>query len=1219
MGALGRRPGERRLSGPRAIPDAVRRRQAEASDPSAAVFVDAHAGSGKTHVLAQRVIRLMLDGGAHGAHGVDPSKILCITFTKAAAANMAARVYATLRDWIVRDDAALDAALHEIGVTAIDAAKRARARRLFAAALETPGGLKVVTIHAFCTAILQQFPFEANVAARFAVLEERAQHDMLQRAILGVLLEAADAGDTPLGSALKAAVAAAADTTFVDLVREMADRREAVIRWVEAAGSIEGALAQLSQSLGVASDDRLDAVETEMLEGPHLPSAAWAGVATLCRDGSKNDCAQCERLLAALAATGAERLERYLDVFFTAEKEPRDRVVTATLAKKQPDIAALLAREQMRLTPLVARRDAVICRDRTGALLNIALPVIARYTAEKERGGFVDYDDLIDKTEAMLAQVHPGWVHYKLDLGLDHVLIDEAQDTSAKQWAIIAQLTAEFAAGAGARGLASRTVFAVGDEKQSIFSFQGAALRHYEKMRAHFAKAYRISEVAWRTVRLDFSFRSGANILGAVDEVFRPAAVARSITSDRAGVLAHQALPDAMPGTVEIWPLIEPEPVPDLDPWDAPFDAVSRTSPHEKLARKIAATVRDLVEARTPVGRAREPMRYGDILILVRQRGPLFEAAIRALKNAGVPVAGADRLVLTEHIAVVDLMALADALLLPQDDLALAVALKSPLFGFDDARLFELAWQRRGSLRSALAARADEAQDFRAADALLRRAAQRARHDRPFEFFAWLLGPEQGRQKIFARLGLEAADALDEFVELALDYERGEAPSLQGFLAWLRAAETLVKRDMDTTRTDVRVMTVHGAKGLEAPVVFLADTTTPPQGTHHPRLLELPARPAVPGAPGAIAWAGRRADDCPPLAAARADALAEIENEHRRLLYVAMTRAAERLIVCGYRGPKRMPAGCWYDLVQGGLAGKPGFEEIGIGESRIWRFRKSPCSADPQPTPPLDATVKTPPASAPPAWLNEPISAEPAPPTALSPSTADEEAQVHGPRSTVPSAASDPAADQRGGAGRPRRRPARLSAPEVERAMARGVIIHRLLQSLPDVAPARREAAAQSYLARAGAAFTGAEHAHFLAQVLAVFADPRFAPLFTPGSRAEVPIVGRLARPAAGQNASRFGDPAGGPDILVSGQIDRLAVTADAVLIGDYKTNRDPPRRLDAAPAAYVRQLALYRALLSRIYPDRSIRAVLIWTEIPDLMEISAAMMDEAFARLIAA
>jgi ATP-dependent helicase/nuclease subunit A len=1159
---------------PRQIPDAVRRKQADASDPSCSAFVAANAGSGKTHVLAQRVIRLMLDGGPGG---VDPSRILCITFTKAAAANMAARVYDRLRGWIALDDAALDAAMREIGVTAIDAGKRARARALFAAALETPGGLKVQTIHAFCTRLLQQFPFEANVAARFTVLDDRSQAEMFERATLAVLLRAAGAPESRLGRALKRAVAGAADTTFRAVVREAINERDQLTQWLDAAGSVGRAMEQLSAAVGIDADDDLAAVEKEIVDGPHLPSSEWAAVAAaLDESANKSDRTQAAHLKAAAVASGPLRMDEYLCVFFTDKNGPRKWIITRPFAAIRPDLEELLAAEQVRLIGLVERRKAVICRDRTAALVTIAREVIAHYGAEKDRRGLLDYDDLIDKAGAMLAQVNPSWVHYKLDLGLDHILIDEAQDTSEKQWLIVRHLVAEFAAGAGARGLLTRTLFAVGDEKQSIFSFQGAAPRKYEEMRRYFAKLFGGSETAWRQVLFDYSFRSGPNVLGAVDAVFAAADIHRSITTDAAGMPRHLALPAAVPGVVEIWPLIETEARAEIDGWDAPFDAVSESSSRAMLAEKIAAAVRSWIESGTVVGAERRPLSAGDMLVLVRQRGPLFEAIIRALKNAGVAVAGADRLKLTEHIAIIDLMALADALLLPQDDLALAIALKSPLFGFDDGLLFELAWNRRAGLRKTLAARAADNPVFAAADALLNRCAETARDATPFAFFAWLLGPELGRRRIFARLGVEAADALEEFLELALDYERREPPSLQGFLAWLRSADAVVKRDMEISRDEVRVMTVHGAKGLEAQVVILADTTTPSAGTPRPGLLTVPQPKAAPGTPPCVVWPGRKQDDVAAVAAARASAKREVEDEHRRLLYVAMTRAAERLIVCGCQGKNRRPAGCWYDLVVAGLTGKPGFEEVGEGDARMWRYRVAPDLAA--------SAVQLPGAAAPhhdePAWLTTPAPGETARAVTLTPSTAYEETAA--PRQYA------------------------SGGQDARRALQRGRLVHRLMQSLPELPVSERAAAAQRYIARADASFGGDERDRLVTGVLGLLADARFAPLFAAGSRAEVPIVGRLHRP-------------GRPDVLVSGQIDRLVVTPDAVLIADYKTNQVVPDTPQAAPQAYLGQLALYRAVLGKIYPGRAVRAALVWSEGPDLMEFSAAALDAALARVTSA
>ena len=1132
----------------RAIPEDLRRTQVEASDPAVSAWVTANAGSGKTHVLAQRVIRLLLEG-------VDPAKILCITFTKAAAANMANRVFDELRRWTALDDAELDAAIRRISNLQPDAARRTLARRLFAMALETPGGLKVQTIHAFCTRLLHHFPFEANVAARFTVLEEAAQAQLLGEISLTVLLDAALSPEGALGRALATAIAAVSDQTFKDVVGEAIRKRDAVRAWIDHGGSIEAAITSLCGALGVSADDTIERIESEMTEGPLFAAAQWAAAAEVLARGAKSDQEQARRLTAALAATGSERAGIYRQFFLTGKLEPRQQLITRAIEADNPRLAERLCGERKRMLALVARRNAVACRDRTAALVTIADAVISRYQAAKDRRGYLDYDDLIEKTLALLGEEGAAWVHYKLDQGIDHVLIDEAQDTSPKQWDIIRRLTSEFFAGAGARFL-KRTIFAVGDEKQSIFSFQGAAPREFEVMHRAFDKLSKAVEHDFRYVRFRHSFRSGPNVLGAVDEVFaRPEAFA-GLSADAVKTV-HEPLADAAPGLVEIWDTTKPADKREIEAWDAPFDQLIETSPQVRLAAKIARNVKRWMKGGA---------RAGDVLVLVRQRGPLFEAVIRALKDLHVPVAGADRLVLTEHIAVMDLMVLADALLLPDDDLALATVLKSPLFGFDDEDLFEIAWERKGSLRAALRAKAHGNARFADAVAKLERMAEWAR-EAPFAFYARVLGAEGGRKRFLARLGHEADDALDEFLNLALDYERRETPSLQGFIAWLCTAQTDVKRDMEITRDEVRVMTVHGAKGLEAPIVVLADTTTPPAGPpqRQPRLLALAQ--ATSHSPTCFVWAGVKASDTAPVSAARERARREAEDEYRRLLYVAMTRAIDRLVICGAEGERARPEGCWWNLVFAALKPPVSVEEpADDGDSKVWRYRKTPPSAGKT----FAATAPAPSTDERPPWLDRDASAEPPPVRLLSPALAYD------------------AAAPRAAAGR--------SRIDRDKALARGTVVHRLLQSLPDIPSAARAEAARRHLDRTAAEFSAEERETILEQILLLLEDPRFAQLFLPGSRAEVAIVGRL----------------NGGTLAVSGQVDRLAVTSDSVLIVDYKTNRPAPRRLADVPDAYVGQLALYRAVLAQLYPGKRIRAALVWTDVPDLMEISDASLDAA-------
>ena len=1135
------------------IPSEVRRKQSEASDPETSAWVAANAGSGKTYVLAQRVINLLLKG-------VEPEKILCITFTKAAAANMSKQVFDRLAAWTTLDDADLDKAIREHSSMAPNSRRRALARRLFARALETPGGLKVQTIHAFCTQLLHQFPFEANVTARFSVLDEAEQSQLLERLTLGVLLEGAAKPGSALAQALNLAMTAAADRTFRDVVREAIGQGDAISRWVESAGGVEAAIANLARALGVEPTDSADDIEAEYFSGAIIAPSEWPAIANTIARGGKNDCDQAQRFASLPTLAGSERVDTYLDIFCTSTGSGRTaRKTIITKAVGDAALAQRLLDEQQRVWDLLQRRRGVALRDRSAALVTVAYEVVTRYAKEKERRGLLDYDDLIDKTLKLLANVDAAWVHFKLDLGIDHVLVDEAQDTSHKQWEIVRRLTAEFTAGAGARGL-RRTMFAVGDEKQSIYSFQDAAPKEFAEMLRYFKTAHEKSEQKFVVSKFEHSFRSGAIILAAVDEVFKRADVARSVTSDLDGFPPHIALPDTPPGTVEIWEPEKPDDRKEIEGWDAPFDTVSETSPRVKLARRIARAVRKLVDE--------HKARYGDILILVRQRGELFEAIIRALKRVEVQVAGADRLVLTEHIAVMDLMALAEALLLPQDDLSLATVLRSPLFGFSDDDLFEIAYDRgRTPLRTILKRKAAEKKNFADAATRLDELAEAARRETPFGFYALLLGEGGARRRILARLGAEANDALDEFLNLALEYERRETPSLQGFLTWLRDARAEVKRDMEIARDEVRVMTVHGAKGLEAPVVILADTMTPPQGPRPPRLLQL--------ADGAMVWAGRKADDVPEVAAARAAANTEAEHEYRRLLYVAMTRAADRLIVCGADGIKKRPTDCWYDLVRDAL--DPMLVAEGDNEEKILRFRKHQEEKLPRAAASLTETIKADRSEAP-LWLRQHAPAEAKRPTRISPSSAFDEEIAQ--------------AAQKG------------SAADRQKALARGRIVHRLMQSLPDISAAARKSAIDRFLRSAAADFLPAEQAGMAQHSATILNDLVFAELFAAGSRAEVPIVGRIAC-------------GGGAPIEVSGQVDRLAMTDDPVLIADYKTDRAIPASLTEAPQAYVGQLALYRAVLARIYPAKTIRAALIFTAGPNLIEVPVPAMEAALAEIM--
>jgi ATP-dependent helicase/nuclease subunit A len=636
--------------------------------------------------------------------------------------------------------------------------------------------------------------------------------------------------------------------------------------------------------------------------------------------------------------------------------------------------------------------------------------------------------------------------------------------------------------------------------------------------------------------------------------------------------MGHDALKNTLPGLIELWPLASPNQREEEADWRLPLDVLDEQDPASIVANRIAAKIamllapdaRDYVhETKTGLPRAIRP---GDILILVRTRGPFFEAMIRALKQANVPVAGADRLDLMAHIAVMDLIAAGRAALLPQDDLTLACVLKSPLIGLDDNDLLKIAPHRRVSLFDALALSSETR--HQEAFAKLTTWRNRAAHELPFAFYMRLLSEDGGRQDMEVRLGPEAGDAIDEFLRLALLHEKEPAPSLSLFLASLEDRNLAIKRDMETGGETVRVMTVHAAKGLEAKIVFLPDTCGALGGRHDPKLFMLED---VAGEP-VLAWSPRKADDCSEIALARERSRELADEEYRRLLYVALTRAEERLYIAGFHGTRSPQKDCWYQMMEAALEGQ--FETMPAfwnqDETLLRRFSE----VSRQTSPPLQDRPIPEAVREIPDWLRTPAPREAGPRPPLRPSSA--------------LAASDAFE-------------AKLISPAQREAMRRGQLLHILLQYLPAIAPERRRPMGEMFLAARAEDMPSDERARLVESVLAVIDAPELTQLFATDSKAEVPISGRVTR-------------SDGTIIDILGQVDRIAETDAEVLIADFKTGE--PCDAGATPEAYLVQMALYRAALAPLWPRKRLRMLLIWTYGPKITELSDTILDAALAAL---
>lgn len=1140
--------------------------QRRAANPAASVWVSASAGSGKTKVLTDRVLSLLLEGAR-------PERILCLTFTKAAAAEMAVRINRQLSKWATVEDGELEKLLEELtGETPAENIAR-RARQLFARVLDAPGGLKIQTIHAFCQSLLGRFPIEAGLAPHFEVIDERSAAELAVAARDDVLRRSQK--DSKLGKALESVSEHVDERRFGELMGELGRERHRLERFIEGQGGLDNAVMAIRARLGLAPDD----TDPKILACAAPDEAFAAGAlrdaaAILLAGGNKGDQERGGRIADWLALGKAGRIaafDGYAKTFLTVGGSVRATLATKSIREEYPEAEEALADEARRVAEIQNLRRALVTADATAGLLRLGQALLKAYAESKRSLARLDFEDLILKTADLLDRPNVApWILFKLDGGIDHILIDEAQDTSPQQWSVVAKLAEEFFTGEGAREDVVRTIFAVGDTKQSIFSFQHADPEEFRRMRNHFAGKVADAGGTWRPVDLDMSFRSTESVLGAVDRVFARPEAARGVVEPGA-TLEHFAFREGHAGRVEVWPTIAPRERQEETPWSAPLARRAGDDPAGRLALVLAAEIEGWIGEETLESRGR-PVRAGDIMVLVRTRSGFVESLVRALKDRGVPVSGVDRMVLTEQIAVMDLIALGRFLLLPIDDLTLATVLKCPLVGFDDDDLFHLAWNRGGrSLWQRLQEEAAAEPRFEAARDWLARLLNRVDYVRPYELYAKILarpttGDENGRQRMLARLGPDADDPIDEFLNLAFAHERGHASSLESFLHWIEAGEATIKRDLEQSRDEVRVMTVHGSKGLQAPVVVMPDTTSKPRVSP------------------AMLWDG----DMPlwPPRSEYRDAICErvlqdlkrrTGEEYRRLLYVAMTRAEDRLYICGSEGRRAPAEDCWYRLVRDGLADDA---EAATFEFRMPRGQgwggKGLVLANPQKVKPRDddkLAAERPGASDAEDWMLRPPPPEPAPPRPLAPSRP------------------------------PDAEPPVLSPVGVDsgRRFRRGIVIHRLLEVLPDLAPEARRAAAAHFLARPVHGLDEASREQILDEVMAVIEDAKFGAIFARGSRAEVPIAGLI-------------DGRDGPQ-AVSGQIDRLAVTTESVLIVDYKSNRPPPQTPEGVPEIYWRQMAAYRAVIGKIYPDRAILCALLWTDGPRMMELSGPRLDRAGPR----
>lgn len=1111
-------------------PDEATRRQIEAAHPQRSTWLAANAGSGKTRVLTDRVARLLLNG-------TPPQNILCLTYTKAAAGEMQNRLFARLGEWAMKDDAALGDELRKIGViSAIDTEALGRARTLFAKAIETPGGLKIQTIHSFCASVLRQFPLEAAVSPAFREIDDRESR-LLRTDVFDRLAEGEDA------AILADFARYCSSENLDDVLSELVANAEAFLVPIPEE--------EIIVWFGLSPEDTRESLFAPAFDGGVI--GGMLQIADTLRGGtdSQKKTSAAFDDLAKRASYGEDELAALSKLLVTDKGEPRSLLFKALA--KYDETAVDTAHQLIEHIATVENRLISFEESRRTLVLHrFARRFVAAHKARKDLAGVLDFDDLIDRTLKLLSSsAMAEWVLFKLDGGIDHILVDEAQDTSPKQWAIIEKLAQEFASGAGARGETLRTIFAVGDRKQSIYSFQGADPAEFDRMRDHFRAQLALSERELAELSLLHSFRSSPAVLGLVDQVF-----ASGISHGTEEETRHIAFKSQLPGRLDLWPLIEKNKAEDLPEW---HDASERMVPKGaalQLADRLADEIKRMIaEEQIPDDKGGlRPVTAGDFLVLVRRRSMITEPLILALKRRGVDVAGADQIDLASDLAVMDVIALLKVLVTPADDLSLAAALRSPIFGFSERDLYHLAHHRapHATLLEALEAAKES---YPEAVALIDDMRAQADYLRPFDLIERLLVRHRVRQKLAARLGTEIEEALDVLLQQSIAYESSDVPSLTGFLTWQEVEAVKIKRQSEGAGEKLRVMTVHGAKGLEANIVILPDTAdyAPPM---RQSLLKLPDGNAV-----FRSGKGNRPASLLPIYLEEERRLTEESN---RLLYVALTRPRQWLITCGAGTDRekedKQPS--WHRLIAEAMEKMGAFEvELAGQPGRRVQFGDWPQSAA-APAAPASAEAAPPDTVLPP-WADSPAEAGPAVPQMLSPSRIGSGAHA---------LAGESEADR-------------------EEAMLRGTQLHLLLEHLPMYPATDWPSRAAGLLRQGEIPPLDEEIAERLAEAVAVLTSDDLGWIFAPETEAltEVDITSSLP-----ETSKRL-----------LGRIDRLIRREDgSVLAVDFKSNAVVPEHPSDVPEGILTQLGAYIYGLEQIFPGVPASAAVLWTKTGSLMEL---------------
>lgn len=1094
--------------------------QEKASNPTHSAWVEASAGTGKTKVLSDRVLRLLLED-------VSPSKILCLTYTNAAAVEMKTRIGDRLSKWAVMSEKELIEELDTLYYGHDILNKRpdlpSVARKLFAKVLDAPDTMRVETIHAFCTEILKRFPIEAGISPYFEVADDQMTNEMLEHISEKLLKVIEESTDPNIKDATLYLTSHISELDWTKFLRTLVGKRQSFLGVFEKFSDVAAFKKELRRIFDLDEEPSKEKSVQEFWE--ETDKDKIREYALILSAGQKPTDQNGGKVL-------MEMLEHFdLDAYEKVVSSAK--LVCVDVAQKYPDLKDKICFEKLRVLNLREKLKNIDVYESTSAVAAVALKLIKDYAARKQECSCMDFDDLVMTTYRLLKKEDvSAWVLYKLDNGIDHILIDEAQDTSPLPWQIMDCLLSEFFSGNG-RTQKKRTLFVVGDRKQSIYGFQGADPKCFEDMYTKYRGLVPDKDF---DVELQISFRSTKAVLDVVNKLFSLDEAKGGVCDEKRKV-EHLAYRLGEGGLVEFWPLTEPDESPE-NVWREPIKLENEISSETKLAYKIARKIKKMVVSGEILESKGRPVRYSDFIVLLRDREPFMGEFVRAAKKLGVNVTGVDRLKLKDELAVQDLCALSAFLLLPNDDLSLACVLRSPLYNLSEDDLFELCFKRG---EKTLWQRLKENPKYDKQTQELLTLLSSAQRMRPFELFDMVLNTFEGKKRFYERLGMEAKDALDELMNLTLKFESSHVPNLQNFMSWLEKNDVEIKRELEQATTDaVRLMTVHKSKGLQAPIVILPDTTRYVKNKRERDIIFDEGVFYFPLKAENYNNNCMKAHDC---------RIRKQADEEHRLLYVAATRAEDRLYVAGTKKSTKSDEKNWYELLQNALEQMPVQNENGKLKYNVAQ-EIEPEDEDEEQKQKVDVPENI-------SWLATPQ---------------NEENLL---KAYHPSHIEDLADD---GVSSP------LAADKQN--FRRGVLIHKLLQMLPRFSSFEKKSQMiKAYLAKQTDLEKDLKD-NVEREVLSVLSNKDFSFIFEGDSRAEVPVMGML-------NGK-----------LISGQIDRLVILKNKVLIVDFKTNRPAAGSPADVSTDYKNQLDIYAGLIEQIYPNLAVEKYILWTNTLKLMKI---------------